>query len=87
MCVWGWGWGWAWGCPGGGPVGPGASSSVSACSDLSQCGGLESSWRESRLFAEDAGIPAERTGEEGTARFTETAPQISTPNNETLNVQ
>lgn len=39
------------------PTGP--SISVSACRDLSQCGGL-SSWRQSKLFPAVAGIPAER---------------------------
>lgn len=36
------------------PAGP--SISVSACRDLSQCGGL-SSWRQSKLFPAEAGIP------------------------------
>lgn len=36
------------------PAGP--SISVSACRDLSQCGGL-SSWRQSKLFPAVAGMP------------------------------
>lgn len=39
----------------------GTSISVSACKDLSQCGGL-SSCRESRLLPEDAGIPVMMAG-------------------------
>lgn len=34
----------------------GLSISVSACRDLSQCGGL-SSWRQSRLLPAEAGMP------------------------------
>lgn len=34
----------------------GPSISVSACRDLSQCGGL-SSWRQSKLLPADAGMP------------------------------
>lgn len=45
------------------PAGP--SISVSACRDLSQCGGL-SSWRQSKLFPAEAGIPeGGRGGREG----------------------
>lgn len=41
------------------PAGP--SISVSACRDLSQCGGL-SSWRQSKLFPAEAGMPVGRRG-------------------------
>lgn len=34
----------------------GPSISVSACRDLSQCGGL-SSWRQSKLLPAEAGMP------------------------------
>lgn len=45
------------------PAGP--SISVSACRDLSQCGGL-SSWRQSKLFPAEAGIPEEGRGRDKT---------------------
>lgn len=42
----------------------GPSISVSACRDLSQCGGL-SSWRQSKLLPAEAGMPAGSYGEGG----------------------